>query len=150
GASGVGAAVSLKVVPRPDEASETPVSDTALLKSWSVPEGHCPKCIAVRPGGATSCAQCGLVFAAFQPEAREPSPAIAELWKAVLSRWSDLERHDRLLQGALAHGELAMLGRLYRIRLAHSPNDPYARRGRDEGLRVPAARPARPFRPKTN
>jgi hypothetical protein len=80
-----------------------------------------------------------LVFAAFHPEGLEPSPAVAELWKASLSRWSDLERHDRLLQRALAQGELAMLGRLYRIRLAHSPHDPYASRGRDEVLRLAAA-----------
>jgi hypothetical protein len=33
-------------------------------------------------------------------------------------------------------GELAQLGRLYRLRLADLPTDPYATRGRDEVLRL--------------
>ncbi len=106
---------------------------------FSVPDGYCPKCIAVRPVQSTSCAQCGLVFANFKPEELAPSPAIAEQFQHLLSNWGVIEEHDRLVHAALIQGELATVGRLYRIRLAHAPQDAYAARGRDEVLRLATA-----------
>jgi len=105
----------------------------------SVPEGHCPKCVAVRPPQASSCAHCGLVFANYQPEELRPSPALAEQFRGLLSNWDDVEEHDRVIRAALTQGELAVLGRLYRIRLARSADDAFAARGRDEVLRLATA-----------
>jgi ribosomal protein L40E len=106
---------------------------------WSVPEGHCPKCVALRPPQATSCAQCGLVFSNFRPEEVEPSAAMAEHFRRLIGSWEDVEEHDRVIQAALVQGELAALGRLYRIQLARAPRDAYAARGRDEVLRLATA-----------
>ncbi len=105
----------------------------------SVPEGHCPKCVAIRPPQASSCAACGLVFLNYKPEELEPSPALAEHFRQLLSHWDDVEEHDRVIQAALVQGDLAMLGRLYRIRLTRSPDDAFAARGRDEVLRLATA-----------
>ncbi len=105
----------------------------------SVPEGHCPKCVAIRPPQASSCAHCGLVFSNYQPEELEPSAPLAEHFRRLLSNWDDVEEHDRVIQAALTQGELAVLGRLYRIRLARSADDAFAARGRDEVLRLATA-----------
>ena len=125
------------------EAAPTAISPAEIpapsADASSVPEGYCPKCIAVRPAEASACAQCGLVFANFKPEELEPSPPIAEQFQRLISNWENIEEHDRLLQAALIQGELATVGRLYRIRLARAPQDAYAARGRDEVLRLATA-----------
>ena len=115
------------------------LAEAARADPFEVPEGHCPKCIALRPAPASSCAQCGLVFANFKREEVEPSASIADQFQQLLSQWEDVGGHDRVLQTALIRGELASVGRLYRIRLAHVPQDPYAARGRDEVLRLATA-----------
>ena len=115
------------------------LAEAAKANPFEVPEGHCPKCIAVRPALASSCAQCGLVFANFKREEVEPSASIADQFQQLLSQWEDVGGHDTMLQTALIGGELASVGRLYRIRLAHVPQDPYAARGRDEVLRLATA-----------
>jgi hypothetical protein len=115
------------------------LAEVARADPFAVPEGHCPKCIAVRPALASACAQCGLVFANFKREEVEPSASIAEQFQHLLSQWEDVGGHDRVLQAALSRGELASVGRLYRIRLANVPQDPYAARGRDEVLRLATA-----------
>jgi hypothetical protein len=129
-------AFGLKAVPSPPPAGEPVVVNG---DAWSVPEGYCPKCIAVRPPEATTCSQCGLLFANFQPEELAPPPGIADQFQRLLTTWEDIEAHDRLLQAALIQGELAAVGRLYRIRLARAPQDGYAARGRDEVLRLATA-----------
>ncbi|SEL28839.1 hypothetical protein SAMN05444354_105121 [Stigmatella aurantiaca] len=114
---------------------------------FAVPPGFCPKCIAARREGAESCASCGLVYANFIPEEQRPSEALQAAWLAVLGRWDDRDAHDRLLSLAVGRGELAMAGRLYRIRLAQAPEDLYAQRGRDEVVRLASASPVG-FAPK--
>src|SRR5215469_3111250 len=83
------------------EAAPTAISPTEIpapsADASSVPEGYCPKCIAVRPAQASACAQCGLVFANFKPEELEPSPPIAEQFQRLVSNWENIEEHDRLL-----------------------------------------------------
>ncbi|MDC0712993.1 hypothetical protein POL68_31315 [Stigmatella sp. ncwal1] len=108
---------------------------------FAVPPGFCPKCIAVRRAGAESCAACGLVYANFSPEEQRPSEDLQAAWLSVLGRWDDRDAHDRLLSLAVGRGELAMAGRLYRIRLAQAPEDLYAQRGRDEVVRLASASP---------
>jgi len=132
-------ALGLKVVPREPDQAELPEASLDEGDPFSAPVGFCPKCVAVRTPSAATCAQCGLVFANFRPEELQPSPGLAELWRGVLPRWDDVSEHDRLLQAAAIQGELATVGRLYRIRLARSADDPIAQRGRDEVLRLATA-----------
>jgi hypothetical protein len=134
------AAAPAPALGRPADALSIPPAEPAAnAEPWSVPDGHCPKCVAPRPAQASSCAQCGLAFANFNLEALEPSPALAEQFQHLLSNWEDIDKHDRLIQAALVQGELATVGRLYRIRLARAPQDAYAARGRDEVLRLATA-----------
>jgi hypothetical protein len=95
----------------------------------------------VRKEGAEACASCGLVYANFDPAEQQVSEPMRAAWLAVLERWDDRDAHDRLLSMAVGRGELAVAGRLYRIRLAQAPEDLYAQRGRDEVLRLATASP---------
>ncbi len=134
-------APALKVVTlRP---SEDRVREAAALARsedpFAVPAGFCPKCISVRKEGAESCAACGLMYAIFDPSEQRVSEPLRAAWLSVLERWDDRDAHDRLLSLAVGQGELAAVGRLYRIRLAQAPDDVYAQRGRDEVLRLATA-----------
>ena len=102
---------------------------------FQAPPGHCPKCVAPMRGDEGACAQCGLVYANFLPDEHLPSGALATGWRALLQTWDDDEAHERLLTLAVERGELAMAGRLYRLRLARTPGDARALRGRDEVVR---------------
>lgn len=118
--------VALRPVPPP-----SPEEDP-----FAVPEGHCPKCVAPRREGALSCTQCGLVFANALDAEHHPSPEMLAAVRDLATRWEDPAAHERLVAAALARGELALAGRLYRIRLARQPQDAFAQRGRDEVLRL--------------
>ncbi|MFP2930287.1 zinc ribbon domain-containing protein, partial [Pyxidicoccus sp. 3LG] len=109
-----------------------PLSAATLFEP---PPGFCPKCVAPRREGAESCGQCGLVYVNFIADEHRPSEALAGGWRALAERWEDWEAHDRLMTLALGRGELAMLGRLYRLRLAWAPDDPVAKRGLEEVVR---------------
>ncbi|MFP2913261.1 hypothetical protein ACLESD_51305, partial [Pyxidicoccus sp. 3LFB2] len=109
-----------------------PPSGEALFEP---PPGFCPKCVAVRREGTESCAQCGLVYVNFIPDEHRPSEVLAEAWQGLAGHWDDWEAHDRLMTLAMGRGELAMLGRLYRLWLARAPDDAMAKRGRDEVVR---------------
>ncbi|MGQ0504258.1 MAG: hypothetical protein ACT4TC_02985 [Myxococcaceae bacterium] len=100
------------------------------------PEGFCPKCIAPRAGDSTACPQCGLVYANFQPEEVSPSPELSTGWSTLSQQWDDTTRHDAFVALAMKLGELATAGRLYRIRVARTPTDLLAQRGRDEVVRL--------------
>ncbi|RYZ41566.1 MAG: hypothetical protein EOO71_11415 [Myxococcaceae bacterium] len=102
---------------------------------FQAPPGHCPKCVAPLREDAGACAQCGLVYANFLPEEHQPSELLATEWHALMREWNDWDTHDRLLTMAMGRGELAMVGRLYRLRLARTPDDALALRGRDEVVR---------------
>jgi hypothetical protein len=136
-------APSLKVVTlRPSEGQVREAAELARSgEPFAVPPGYCPKCIAVRREGAESCAACGLVYSNFNPSEHELSEPLRSAWLTVLERWDDRDAHDRLLSLAVGRGELAMAGRLYRIRLAQAPEDLYAQRGRDEVVRLATASP---------
>lgn len=109
-----------------------PLTDDALFEP---PPGVCPKCVAPRREEALSCPQCGLVYVNYQPEEHPLSDVLADAWRKLAARWEDWDAHDRLMTLAVGRGELAMVGRLYRIRLARAPDDAVARRGRDEVVR---------------
>jgi hypothetical protein len=137
------AAPALKVVAlRPSE--EQVREAAALARSedpFAVPPGFCPKCIAARKEEALACASCGLVYANSDLAEQQISEPLSAAWLSVLERWDDRDTHDRLLSLAVGRGELAMAGRMYRIRLAQAPDDLYAQRGRDEVVRLATASP---------
>ena len=136
-------APSLKVVAlRPSEGQVREAAELARSGDpFAVPAGFCPKCVAVRKEGAAACAACGLVYSNFNPGEQELSEPMRAAWLSVLERWDDRDAHDRLLSLAVGRSELAMAGRLYRIRLAQAPDDLYAQRGRDEVVRLATASP---------
>jgi hypothetical protein len=136
-------APALKVVAlRPSEGQVREAAALARSEDpFAVPPGFCPKCIAARKEGTESCASCGLVYANFSPEEHQISEPLRAAWLTVLERWDDRDAHDRLLSLAVGKGELAVAGRLYRIRLAQAPDDLYAQRGRDEVVRLATASP---------
>ncbi len=122
---------------------------------FAAPGGFCPKCLAVRPPSHESCAQCGLIFKQLAPATLEVSDWLGEAWRALLLDWGSEGAHDLLRLRCARENELVPLARLYRIRLAAMPDDPYAQRGRDEVLRLASApvsfltSRAEPSRPST-
>ncbi len=98
----------------------------------AVPAGHCPKCLAKRAEKAPACATCGLTFAKANLAALGPPSYLASAWTEALLAWDDDGRHGALRRLAMERDDLPALGRLYRLRLAHMPDDPWALRGRDE------------------
>lgn len=104
-------------------------------RPFDAPPGRCPKCIATRVAAEPSCRQCGLVFSQLDDAALAPSDWLREEWLSLLAHWSEGSSHDAIISQGMLRGELPAMGRLYRIRLADMPEDPLARRGRDEVLR---------------
>jgi hypothetical protein len=102
--------------------------DAGLL----VPDGYCPKCLSKRQATALACSTCGLVFTNIDRSALAPPAWLASMWKELLLAWDDEARHAALRRLAMERADLPALGRLYRLRLAHMPDDPWAQRGRDE------------------
>ncbi|WP_395810809.1 hypothetical protein [Archangium minus] len=131
----------LRVVP--DAASSsTPAaasSPSAPEDPFMPPAGYCPKCIGPRKDGAVVCPFCGLEYARFRVEEFRPSPVLSSTWLGVVELWDSKGAHDKVLALASERGELAGLGRLYRIRLARNPEDAMAKRGREEVLRLASA-----------
>ncbi|HZI04565.1 MAG TPA: hypothetical protein VEZ71_11105, partial [Archangium sp.] len=128
----------LRVVQDPS-ATPAPSSSFSSEDPFMPPPGFCPKCIGVRKEGAVVCPYCGLDYARFRPEESRPSGAVASTWLGVVELWESKGAHDKVLALSSERGELAALGRLYRIRLARNPEDAMAKRGREEVLRLAAA-----------
>ncbi|WP_426755318.1 hypothetical protein [Myxococcus sp. Y35] len=122
---------ALRVV-RGEGGQPLPLTDAVLFEP---PPGVCPKCVAPRREEALACSQCGLVYVNYVPESQPLSDVLMDAWRNLAARWDDWDAHDRLMTLAVGRGELAMVGRLYRIRLARVPHDTFAQRGRDEVVR---------------
>lgn len=106
---------------------------------FAVPEGLCPKCLARRSANQPSCGQCGLIFAQADVAVLAAPSWLEDAWRSLLAVWGDEERHEKLRKEAVLRDELITLGRLYQLRLALLPEDPYAQRGREELLALAAA-----------
>ncbi len=115
------------------------VSESSADDPFMPPPGYCPKCIGPRKDGSVVCPFCGLEYARFRTDEFRPSPAVASTWLGVQELWESKGAHDKILALASEKGELAGLGRLYRIRLARNPDDAMAKRGREEVLRLATA-----------
>jgi hypothetical protein len=124
------AAGMLRVVEPASTGSEDP---------FMPPPGYCPKCIGPRKEGPVVCPYCGLEYARFRPEEFRLSPVLSSTWLGVVEQWESKGAHDKVLALASEKGELAALGRLYRIRLARVPDDAQAKRGREEVVRLASA-----------
>jgi len=116
---------------RPRNTGGTPVvappPGVARGSTIQIPPGHCPKCITPRSREALICPACGLVFANFRAEEHQPSAALEAAWRGLEERWTKQEEHEKFLQLAFNMDELAKAGRLYRIHLAATPDDPQAK-----------------------
>lgn len=104
--------------------------------AFEVPEGHCPKCISRRQANTEACATCGLVYAQSPTGAFAPSETLKAEWLQLTQTWGDEAKHEALRSTAFERGELAEVGRLYRLRRVAQPGDPLAQRGLDEVLRL--------------
>jgi hypothetical protein len=129
----------LRVVPSEPSSSPAASSSFSSEDPFMPPPGYCPKCIGPRKDGAVVCPFCGLEYARFRVDEFRPSPAVASTWLGVVELWESRGAHDKVLALASERGELAGLGRLYRIRLARHPEDAMAKRGREEVLRLASA-----------
>ena len=101
-----------------------------------IPPGHCPKCITPRTPQALICNACGLVFANFRAEEHQPSAALESAWRGLEERWNRQDEHEKFLQMAFNMDELAKAGRLYRIRLATTPDDAQAKAALESMVRM--------------
>jgi hypothetical protein len=128
----------LRAVPD-SSASPAPAAAPSSDDPFMPPPGFCPKCIGVRKDGAVVCPYCGLDYARFRADEFRPSPVLSSTWLGVQELWESKGAHDKVLALASERGELAVLGRLYRIRLARQPEDVMAKRGREEVLRLASA-----------
>lgn len=109
----------------------------------AVPPGFCPRCISAWRPNARACDSCGLIDpSSFDARALELSAAVIPQWLATLEDWEQPSRHEAMRVQAGHLGELAALGRQYRIRLAQWPEDAPAQQGRDEVLRMASTLPA--------
>lgn len=127
--------------PRPRHTGATPVvvpsqPGVARGSTVQIPPGHCPKCITPRSREALICPACGLVFANFRAEEHQPSAALESAWRGLEDRWERQEEHEKFLQMAFNMDELARAGRLYRIRLATSPDDVQAKAALESLVRM--------------
>lgn len=125
----------------------TQAADAVLLAAQAaeenplaIPEGLCSKCFAPRTA-APACAQCGSTHAQFDVTTVEPPGWLMKEWLDVLHNWGDEDRHAQVLRAACQGDALASLGRLYRLRQAFTPEDPVARKGVSEVLRLASIPP---------
>jgi hypothetical protein len=126
---------SNEVVLRSPTADAVASAAKSVGNPFDVPPGLCVKCLSAVVAGKNECPFCGNPYDK-QPELPEIPEWLKTAWVELLGNWDDTARHDRLRKQAVEKQELAPIGRLYRMRLARSPNDPIATLGRDEVLRL--------------
>jgi hypothetical protein len=110
----------------------------AASQPLEVPAGLCPKCLGPRGEGA-ACPACGLSFEAYRPGSLDPPVWLKTGWVELLRDWGNDARHERLRAEASGRRTLPELGRLYRLRLASVPDDPWANAGCEEVQRLAQA-----------
>jgi hypothetical protein len=139
-----GATAAPAPVARPPERTAPPSLPPAALAPafeplFEPPAGFCRKCVAPRATEATSCPSCGLVFANAPASELVPSARLAAAFRELAAHWGEAQEHVRFLHLAANGGELAMAGRLYRIRLAQAPGDAVARASLEATVKMASA-----------
>lgn len=104
---------------------------------FAVPDNVCPRCIAPRAQTA-DCPHCGLSFERYEESMTMPPRWLRDDWVALLREWGNEAKHAMLRRKAQQLDALAAVGRLYRLRLAFVPEDPFATEGREDILRLAA------------
>jgi hypothetical protein len=124
---------------KPSASPSVAQAQLSIEPLFEPPAGFCSKCVAPRAATAKSCPACGLVFANAQASQLKPSASLAAAWTALAARWGDAKQHVRFLQLAANSDELAMAGRLYRIRLAQAPLDAVAKSSLEATVKMASA-----------
>lgn len=104
---------------------------------FAVPDNVCPRCIAPR-AVADACPHCGISFERYEESMTLPPKWLRDDWVALLRDWGNEAKHTMLRRKAQQLDALAAVGRLYRLRLAVVPEDPFANDGRADILRLAA------------
>lgn len=104
---------------------------------FAVPDNVCPRCIAPR-AAAAACPHCGISFERYEASMTMPPKWLRDDWVALLRDWGNEAKHTIVRRKAQQLDALAAVGRLYRLRLATVPEDPFAHEGRAEILRLAA------------
>lgn len=141
--------ISAPAAPAAPLAAVAPPPPTVDERVFDVPPGHCPKCISRRSPKDEACPTCGMVFANAL-DTFSPGEWLRAEWLKLLAQWADEPAHQALQLEALRGGQLAELGRLYRLRLAAQPGDLPAQRGRDEVLRLAVLPQVSTLKPKSD
>lgn len=110
----------------------------AAENPFAIPEGLCPKCVARKREGSSDCPHCGVRFDIFEEATALPPKFLREEWVALLQDWGNEQKHQELRRKAQQLDALAMVGRLYRLRQANFPEDPYAAEALTDILRLAA------------
>ncbi|MGV3622160.1 MAG: hypothetical protein ACO1OB_15155 [Archangium sp.] len=109
----------------------------ADAQPFAVPDDVCPRCIAPK-AQAAECPHCGISFERYQEAMTMPPRWLRDDWVALLRDWGNEAKHLQLRRKAQQLDGLAAVGRLYRLRLAWVPEDPFALEGRADVLRLAA------------
>ncbi|MFO0594956.1 MAG: hypothetical protein U0228_06620 [Myxococcaceae bacterium] len=109
----------------------------AAANPFAIPDGLCPKCL-VRRNGDAECRNCGLRFDGFDENAMLPPKVLRDDWVGLLGEWGNEQRHALFRRKAQQLDALAAVGRLYRLRQAHFPEDPLAAAALSDILRIAA------------
>lgn len=110
----------------------------AVESPFAIPEGLCPKCVARKRDGVEECPHCGVRFELFEEATVLPPKLLREEWVSVLQDWGNDAKHQQLRRKAQQLDALASVGRLYRLRQANFPEDPFAAEALNDILRLAA------------
>ncbi|MFT3712723.1 MAG: hypothetical protein QM817_34160 [Archangium sp.] len=105
---------------------------------FAIPEGLCPKCVARKREDAEACPHCGVRYELFEEATALPPKALREEWVLLLQDWGNDGKHQQLRRKAQQLDALAQVGRLYRLRQANFPEDPFAAEALTDILRLAA------------
>ncbi|MBL8915354.1 MAG: hypothetical protein JNM17_31915 [Archangium sp.] len=110
----------------------------AAESPFAIPEGLCPKCVARKREGSVECPHCGVRFEIFEEATALPPKLLRDEWVALLQDWGNDSKHQQLRRKAQQLDALATVGRLYRLRQANFPEDPFAAEALTDILRLAA------------
>ncbi len=102
---------------------------------FAVPDNLCPRCIAPR-ASAKECPHCGISFEKYEESMTMPPRWLRDAWLELLRDWGNEAKHQQVRRKAQQLDGLAAVGRLYRLRLASVPDDPFAAEGRADIVRL--------------
>ena len=91
-----------------------------------LPTDVCPKCIEPKPGAASACGRCGVVFETFDLATLRPSEWLLAEWNGVCDAWQSTRAHAALRGAAATREQTTQLARMYRVHLKRNAGDAMA------------------------